>query len=78
LGQARRHYPFIPTPVIAGFTAGTLIIFGGQWKYFFGLHPAASGHHFHEKILAWCTAVLTKCCAKPTRVSPKNWKFWAE
>lgn len=42
---------FIPEPVIAGFTAGIgVIIFVGQWQYFFGL-PAVSGEHFHEK--AW-------------------------
>jgi len=42
---------FIPTPVITGFTAGiAIIIWVGQWKDFFGLHPAASGPHFHEKL----------------------------
>jgi SulP family sulfate permease len=41
---------FIPGPVIAGFTTGiAVIIWTGQWKDFFGLHPAASGTHFHEK-----------------------------
>ena len=44
---------FIPSPVIAGFTAGiAVIIWVGQWKDFFGLHPAASGLHFHEKLMA--------------------------
>ena len=44
---------FIPSPVIVGFTAGiAVIIWVGQWKDFFGLHPAASGLHFHEKFLA--------------------------
>ena len=44
---------FIPNPVIVGFTAGiAVIIWTGQWKDFFGLHPAASGLHFHEKFLA--------------------------
>src|SRR5262245_39761736 len=44
---------FIPSPVIAGFTAGiAVIIWVGQWKDFFGLHPAASGLHFHEKFVA--------------------------
>ena len=34
-----------------GFTAGIgVIIFVGQWKDFFGLAPAASGLHFHEKL----------------------------
>ncbi len=43
---------FIPAPVIAGFTTGIgVIIFVGQWKYFFGL-PATQGIHFHEKLLA--------------------------
>ena len=41
---------FIPSPVIAGFTAGiAVIIWVGQWKDFFGLHPRPSGLHFHEK-----------------------------
>src|SRR5262245_20494377 len=44
---------FIPEPVIVGFTAGIgVIIWTGQWKDFFGLHPAASGLHFHEKMWA--------------------------
>ncbi len=43
---------FIPDPVIVGFTAGiAVIIFVGQWQYFFGL-PAVGGDHFHEKFLA--------------------------
>ncbi|MET0497631.1 MAG: SulP family inorganic anion transporter [Steroidobacteraceae bacterium] len=43
---------FIPDPVIVGFTAGiAVIIFVGQWKDFFGLHPAAA-EHFHEKVWA--------------------------
>lgn len=42
---------FIPDPVIVGFTAGIgVIIWVGQWKDFFGL-PAATGAHFHEKLL---------------------------
>jgi SulP family sulfate permease len=42
---------FIPDPVITGFTAGIgLIIFVGQWHYFFGLQEASS-EHFHEKVL---------------------------
>jgi len=41
---------FIPDPVIVGFTAGIgVIIFVGQWPYFFGL-PAVSGDHFHIKL----------------------------
>jgi SulP family sulfate permease len=44
---------FIPAPVIVGFTAGiAVIIWIGQWKDFFGLHPAATGLHFHEKFIA--------------------------
>ncbi|MEO8018048.1 MAG: SulP family inorganic anion transporter, partial [Pseudomonadota bacterium] len=44
---------FIPSPVIVGFTAGIgVIIWTGQWKDFFGLHPVASGLHFHEKFIA--------------------------
>src|SRR5262245_12312459 len=43
---------FIPNPVIVGFTTGiAVIIFVGQWSYFFGLPPAPLGTHFHEK--AW-------------------------
>src|ERR1043165_5562646 len=41
---------FIPDPVIVGFTAGIgIIIFVGQWQFFFGLPPAAAAH-FHEKL----------------------------
>jgi SulP family sulfate permease len=44
---------FIPSPVIVGFTAGiAVIIWTGQWKDFLGLHPAATGMHFHEKLIA--------------------------
>ena len=40
---------FIPDPVIVGFTAGiAVIIWVGQWQYFFGL-PAAGGEHFYDK-----------------------------
>jgi SulP family sulfate permease len=44
---------YIPDPVITGFTAGIgVIIFVGQWRYFFGLPAAAgAGEHFHQK--AW-------------------------
>jgi SulP family sulfate permease len=49
---------FIPTPVITGFTAGiAIIIWVGQWKDFFGLHPAASGPHFHEKLVVLIEAM---------------------
>jgi len=42
---------YIPNPVIVGFTAGiAVIIFVGQWKDFFGLSPAPTGLHFHEKL----------------------------
>lgn len=41
---------FIPYPVIIGFTAGiALVIWVGQWQYFFGL-PTPHGAHFHEKL----------------------------
>ena len=41
---------FIPDPVIMGFTAGIgVVIWVGQWQYFFGL-PPVSGGHFHEKL----------------------------
>ena len=42
---------FIPNPVIAGFTSGiAVIIWVGQWKDFFGLHPQGASLHFHEKL----------------------------
>ena len=35
---------FIPDPVITGFTAGIgVVIFVGQWRYFFGLPAAGAG-----------------------------------
>lgn len=41
---------FIPTPVIVGFTSGiAVVIWVGQWQYFFGL-PETGGGHFHEKL----------------------------
>jgi SulP family sulfate permease len=44
---------FIPDPVIVGFTSGiAVIIFVGQWQFFFGLPPIAAGAHFHDKVLA--------------------------
>lgn len=58
---------FIPAPVIVGFTAGIgVIIWVGQWKYFFGL-PGLEGEHFHEKLwssllalphLHWTTSAI--------------------
>ncbi|WP_397476213.1 SulP family inorganic anion transporter [Pusillimonas sp.] len=43
---------FIPRPVIIGFTSGIgVIIWVGQWKDFFGLPVAPSGH-FHQKLWA--------------------------
>jgi SulP family sulfate permease len=49
---------FIPDPVIVGFTSGiAVIIWVGQWKDFFGLAPAASGLHFHEKLQALVQAL---------------------
>ncbi len=51
---------FIPTPVISGFTAGiAVIIWVGQWKYFFGLESAAPGLRFHEKLVALVGAFPT-------------------
>lgn len=41
---------FIPSPVIIGFTSGiAVVIWVGQWQYFFGL-PSGGGEHFHEKL----------------------------
>jgi sulfate permease, SulP family len=49
---------WIPDPVIVGFTSGIgVVIFVGQWAYFMGLQPEASGLHFHEKLLALVAAV---------------------
>lgn len=71
---------FIPTPVIVGFTAGIgVIIFVGQWRYFFGL-PAVSGSHFHEKLWAmlwalpqahWPTVALSVSSLLLILLSPK-------
>ena len=42
---------YIPDPVIVGFTSGiALIIFVGQWPYFFGLAAASRDAHFHERL----------------------------
>ncbi|HEX9172062.1 MAG TPA: SulP family inorganic anion transporter, partial [Telluria sp.] len=41
---------FIPDPVIVGFTAGIgVIIWVGQWQYFFGL-PEVAAAHFHDRV----------------------------
>lgn len=41
---------FIPNPVIVGFTAGIgVVIWVGQWSYFFGL-PSPGQGHFHDKL----------------------------
>jgi sulfate permease, SulP family len=49
---------YIPDPVIVGFTSGIgVIIWVGQWKDFFGLHPLPSGTHFHEKLWALLRAL---------------------
>jgi SulP family sulfate permease len=51
---------FIPDPVIVGFTSGIgVIIWVGQWKDFFGLHPTTTGTHFHEKLLGLLGAFST-------------------
>ena len=48
---------FIPAPVIVGFTAGiAVIIWVGQWQYFFGL-PPVSGEHFPDKLGALLRAL---------------------
>ncbi len=47
---------FIPYPVIIGFTAGiAIVIWVGQWQYFFGL-PTPVGTHFHEKLFSLITS----------------------
>jgi SulP family sulfate permease len=57
---------YIPEPVIVGFTSGIgVIIFVGQWKDFFGVKPAPSGLHFHEKLLALLQA-MPSCNATTT------------
>ena len=50
---------FIPNPVIVGFTSGiAVIIFVGQWQYFFGLPAVAPADaHFHEKLWALAQAL---------------------
>jgi SulP family sulfate permease len=49
---------YIPDPVIVGFTSGIgVIIFVGQWKDFFGLHPHPAGVHFHETLPALLRAL---------------------
>lgn len=49
---------FIPDPVIVGFTAGIgIIIFVGQWRYFFGLGDIPSQPHFHQTFLLLLNAL---------------------
>jgi sulfate permease, SulP family len=49
---------FIPNPVIVGFTTGiAVIIFVGQWTYFFGLPPVEPGAHFSERFWALVRAL---------------------
>lgn len=72
---------FIPTPVITGFTTGiAVIIWVGQWKDFLGLHPAASGPHFHEKLavlvdampgLHWPTTLLSLAALAVVVIAPR-------
>ena len=51
---------YIPDPVIVGFTSGIgVIIFVGQWQDFFGLQPAATGVHFHQRLMALLAALPT-------------------
>lgn len=41
---------FIPAPVIVGFTTGIgVIIWVGQWRYFFGL-PEVAATHLHDRV----------------------------
>lgn len=47
---------YIPDPVVLGFTAGiAVVIWVGQWQYFFGL-PDVTGGHFHNKLLSLLAA----------------------
>jgi SulP family sulfate permease len=49
---------YIPDPVIVGFTSGIgIIIVVGEWKDFFGLHPASTGLHFHQRLGALIEAL---------------------
>jgi SulP family sulfate permease len=58
LGRIGGVIRFIPRPVIVGFTSGiAVIIWVGQWKDFFGLHPEGTSLHFHEK-LWWLVKAL--------------------
>ena len=51
LAQLGGVIKFIPDPVIVGFTSGiAVIIWIGQCRDFFGLHIAAPGIHFHDKV----------------------------
>jgi SulP family sulfate permease len=51
LGRLGAVIRYIPDPVIVGFTSGIgVIIWVGQWKDFFGLHPEGPSLHFHEKL----------------------------
>lgn len=50
LARLGRVIKFIPNSVIVGFTAGiAVVIWVGQWHYFFGFSSGGSGH-FHEKL----------------------------
>ncbi|MDF2691307.1 MAG: sulfate transporter [Gammaproteobacteria bacterium] len=43
---------YIPESVIIGFTSGiAIIIWVGQWKYFFGMHVATAGLPFYQQIV---------------------------
>ena len=75
---------FIPAPVIVGFTTGIgVIIWVGQWKDFFGLHPIAGGEHFHHKLghllqalpdLHGATTLLALLALALNLLSPKVFK----
>ncbi|BBO99569.1 SulP family inorganic anion transporter [Sulfuriferula nivalis] len=51
---------YIPKPVITGFTTGiAVLIWVGEWKDFFGLHPAEMGTHFRDKLIHLLMALPT-------------------
>lgn len=58
LGRLGGVIRFIPDPVIVGFTTGiAVIIWVGQWKDFFGLHPVGPTEHFHQKVASLLQAL---------------------
>ncbi|MDR2216222.1 MAG: STAS domain-containing protein [Nevskiaceae bacterium] len=60
LGRLGSVIRFIPDPVIVGFTSGiAVIIWVGQWEYFFGLPKPGPTEHFHEKLWELLQALPT-------------------